>query len=205
MGSLASYSQILHHFFPSLGHNDVIRRLNSVRRDLCIILCLTLKLSPLLFVRMIFFDQGSRSRPHNGPSIAWNLINCWHVSAARRCLINPALFQCAASAEARGPDLCTNTSMPNKDVSAWIKTMNNTKKKSLLSPVGYFLCLACLHRSLWVSWWAIRTCQMPSGYHTEDVTWGQTRSLWMENLFRLSTLICFVVSRAAFECESFPF
>lgn len=78
-------------------------------------------------------------------------------------------------------------------------------KTALFSPAGYSLCLTCLHWSLWVSWRVIRACQTLSGYHTEDITWGQTRSLWIENLLRLSSLICAAVSRAAFECDSFAF
>lgn len=92
----------------------------------------------------------------------------------------------------------------HKHKHGWIKVLNNTET-ALFSPADYSLCLACLHWSLWVSWRAIRARQTLSGYHTEDVTWGQTRSLWIENLLRLSSLICAVVSRAAFECDSFAF
>lgn len=124
------------------------------------------------------------------------------VPLERPDVMSSTLFQRAAPVKARGPELSTNTSAPNKDETAWIKVLDNAGK-SLFSPPGYFVCLACPHRSLWVSWRAIRARQTLSGYHTEDVTWGQTRSLWIENLLRLSSLICFVLSRDAFECDSF--
>lgn len=72
----------------------------------------------------------------------------------------PALFQRAPPAEARASKLCINTNTLNKDFSPRIKVMNNTEK-SLRSPVGYFLCLACPHGSLWASWRAIRARQTP--------------------------------------------
>lgn len=123
----------------------------------------------------------------------------WPWSALMSCPLH-----CSSVQLLWGSELCTNTRAPNKDVTAWIKVLNNTGK-SLFSPLGSFACLACPHWSLRVSWRAIRARQTLSSYHTRDVTWGQTQSLWIEKLLRLSSLICYVLSRDAFECDSFAF
>lgn len=207
MGSLASYSQILHHYFPLWG----VMMSSSVwtaSEQICVEFFVLLRNFHLCCLFMWYFLIGTSDHVHpvGAPlhGVAYVLVT--HLRSMLMSDASCIVVVCSSCGGTRiwTPHTHTNANAANKDDSARIKVMNKTKK-SFLSSVADFLCLACPHTSPWVSWRAIHARQAPTGYHTRDITWGQTASVWMEDLLRLSSLICFVVLRVAFECESFPF